>query len=297
MGARPERYTRKWENKPGAVGDGWAVEEASKVRRDRGRTLKLYRIWLVRMGEGLKGHAGETWVKSVEGSAMESRDLACKDRPSPVSWPCIWRDAQERSRGLSYGSRKVERPSQEKSDKPEWLRRRGRWKGARSVWTVIFLWDQTQENGSPRPGPRGCASQTHHSCAGDSGRIWASSTRRWTGRGGATCQVLRYLPLGSSYGRLRLDVLLSSLECHPPSRALCSVDSYSKNNLVHWVDLFPPPGKTFQSLFQSVWVSPNLNDIFEVIFTMLGLKNHDHFDFPRLWMALSSNNFFYLGCH
>ena len=154
-----------------------------------------------------------------------------------------------------------------------------------------------QENGSPRPGPRGCASQTHHSCAGDSGRIWALSTRRWTGRDGATCQVLRYLPLGSTYGRLRLDVRLSSLERHPPSRALCSVDFYSKNNLVHWVDLFPPPGKTFQSLFQSVWVSPNLNDIFEVIFTMLGFKNHDHFDFPRLWMALSPNNIFYLGCH
>ena len=107
--------------------------------------------------------------------------------------------------------------------------------------------------------------------------------------------------LGSASGlllrRRRLEVLLSSLECPPPSRALGSMDFYSTGNLVHRAGFFPPPGKTFQSLFQSVWVSPNLNDIFEVIFTMLGFKNHDHFDFPRLWMALSPNNIFYLGCH
>ena len=42
MEACPERYRRKWENRLGAVGDGWAVEEALKVRWDR--------IWLVRSG-------------------------------------------------------------------------------------------------------------------------------------------------------------------------------------------------------------------------------------------------------
>lgn len=51
----------------------------------------------------------------------------------------------------------------------------------------------------------------------------------WKGR--AISQVLQYLRLGSFCGRLRLDVLLSSLEGPPPSRALCSVDFYSKNHL------------------------------------------------------------------
>lgn len=63
-------------------------------------------------------------------------------------------------------SRKVERPPEEKSDKTQWLRRRGRRKGARSTWTVIFLWRLDSAERLSQTRAQEVVSQTHHSCAG-----------------------------------------------------------------------------------------------------------------------------------